>query len=257
VIAVDWSNGTLANVPTDLMREPLTAQVHRALISYIDEARLAAGDALPSTAALSERFGVSRPVIREALSALAALGLIELSNGRTAVVRQLDSRLVALFLSRAIRTSAEPLMTLMELRAPLEIEAAQLAATRSTDSQREGLVSLEKAMRATVGDAKLYVELDLELHRRIAESSGNPALLGVTDAVRSHVFDAMTRLRAHRESVGLVGSEHAEHARIVEAIVAGEPEAAAAAMRLHMDTTALLVHAIESEFTSDQSRPVI
>jgi GntR family transcriptional repressor for pyruvate dehydrogenase complex len=238
---------TLAIVPTDLIREPLTAQVHRALIAYIDETRLAPGDALPSTAALSELFGVSRPVIREALSALAALGLIELSNGRTAVVRQLDSRLVALFLSRAIRTSAEPLTTLMELRAPLEIEAAQLAATRSTAPQRDILVSLEKAMEDAVGDARLYVELDMELHRQIAESSGNPALLGVTDAVRSHVFEAMTRLRAHRESMGLVGSEHAEHARIVEAIAAGDSEKASEAMRSHMETTALLVQAVEAE----------
>ncbi|WP_411721851.1 FadR/GntR family transcriptional regulator [Mycetocola sp.] len=242
---------------TDLIREPLTAQVHRALIEYIDEARLAPGDALPSTAALSERFGVSRPVIREALSALAALGLIELSNGRTAVVRQLDSHLVALFLSRAIRTSPEPLTTLMELRAPLEIEAAQLAATRSTIAQRESLVALEAEMREAVGDARLYVELDLELHRRIAESSGNPALLGVTDAVRSHVFEAMTRLRSHREVMGLVGSEHAEHARIIEAIAAGESEAASAAMRLHMETTALLVRAIEAEIATPEPQPVI
>jgi DNA-binding FadR family transcriptional regulator len=247
---------TLATVPSDLMREPLTAQVHRALIAYIDEARLGPGDALPSTAALSERFSVSRPVIREALSALAALGLIELSNGRNAVVRQLDSHLVALFLSRAIRTSAEPLTTLMELRAPLEIEAALLAATRSSMSQREDLVALERAMRDAVGDSKLYVELDLELHRQVAVASGNPALLGVTEAVRGHVFEAMTRLRAHRESENLVGGEHAEHASIVEAIVAGEPEAAAAAMRLHMETTALLVRAIEAATAPLQNEPV-
>lgn len=236
---------TLANVSTDLIREPLTAQVHRALIAYIDEARLAPGDALPSTAALSERFGVSRPVIREALSALAALGLIELSNGRTAVVRQLDSHLVALFLSRAIRTSAHPLTTLMELRAPLEIEAAQLAAVRATAAQRDVLAALEESMRVAVSDAKLYVELDLELHRLIAELSANPALLGVTDAVRGHVFETMTRLRAHRESTGRVGSEHSEHAGIVEAIVAGDQEAATTAMRRHMETTAALVRALE------------
>ncbi|MET0933204.1 MAG: FCD domain-containing protein [Mycetocola sp.] len=248
---------TLANVPTDLIREPLTAQVHRALITYIDEARLAPGDALPSTAALSERFGVSRPVIREALSALAALGLIELSNGRNAVVRQLDSRLVALFLSRAIRTSAEPLTTLMELRAPLEIEAAELAAARSTTAQNDILIALEKAMRDAVGNARLYVELDMELHRQIAVSSGNPALLGVTDAVRSHVLEAMTRLRAHRESMGLVGSEHSEHSRIVDAIVAGKSEEASAAMRLHMKTTALLVRAVEAEPAAQPDAPII
>ncbi len=248
---------TLGAVSTDLMREPLTAQVHRALIAYIDEARLAPGDSLPSTAALSERFNVSRPVIREALSALAALGLIELSNGRNAVVRQLDSHLVALFLSRAIRTSVEPLTTLMELRGPLEIEAALLAATKSTGRQREDLVSLEKAMRDAVGDADAYVALDLELHRQIAVMSANPALLGVTEAVRGLVFEAMTRLRAHREAVGLVGDEHDEHARIVDAIVAGDSEAAAAAMRFHMDRTALLVRAVEAETSGQASQPVI
>ena len=110
-------------------------------------------------------------------------------------------------------------------------------------------------MEDAVDDAKLYVELDLELHRQIAEMSGNQALLGVTDAVRSHVFDAMTRLRAHRESMNRVGSEHLEHARIVEAIAAGDSGAASAAMRLHMEMTAALVQAVEA--ASESPQPVI
>lgn len=229
----------------DLAREPLTTQVHHAIIAFIDNEGLLPGDGLPSTAALSERFAVSRPVIREALSSLAALGLIEVSNGRNAVVRALDDRLITLFLTRAIRTTPRPLTALQELRAPLEVEAALLAARRAGPSQREELTLLEAELSAAVGDGEAYVELDLALHQRIAALSGNAALLGVSDAVRGGVFDAMTQLRAHRERRGLVGQEHLEHQQVIAAIVAGDPDGAARAMRNHMETTDRLVADIE------------
>lgn len=231
----------------DLAREPLTSQVHRAIIALIDAEGLLPGHGLPSTAALSERFGVSRPVVREALSSLAAIGLIEVANGRNAVVRPLDDRLISLFLSRAIRTTAQPLTALMELRAPLEVEAASLAARRADAEARRELTELEAELTAAVDDGEAYVRLDLALHRRIAILSGNPALLGVTEAVRAQVFEVMTRLREHRESRNIEGHEHEEHQRVIAAIVDGDQARAAAAMREHMVSTEALVADLEGQ----------
>ncbi|OMH26970.1 hypothetical protein BKD30_04290 [Tersicoccus phoenicis] len=240
----------------ELTGTPLTDQVRRALIAYIDERNLAAGDALPSTAELSERFGVSRPVVREALSALAALGLIELSNGRHAVVKELDEQLITLYLSRALRSTPRRLTALMELRVPLEIQAAALAAERATDAEREALSVLVHGMTGQIGKADAYVRLDLQLHRQIAVLGGNPALLGITDAVRGQVFDAMTRLRALREERGLVGAEHREHDAVVAAIVAGDAEAAGEAMRAHLRTTGQLVAVLDDATATSPTQPV-
>ncbi|MFC7877671.1 FadR/GntR family transcriptional regulator [Isoptericola sp. NPDC057391] len=232
-------------MPTDLSRDSLAAQVHEAIVEHIDGAGLRPGDSLPSTAALSDLFKVSRPVVREALSSLQAIGLIELSNGRNAVVRELDGHLIKIFLSRAIRGTPRPLRTLMEMRAPLEVQAATLAAQRVSEEDGRALVASVQAMADKVDDARLYVQLDLDLHRRIAELSGNEALLWVSEAVSNRVFEAMMQLRAHREELGTVGQERELHARIAGAIADGDAAAAARAMQEHMDVTQRLVEAVE------------
>lgn len=215
------------------------------MIAYIDDQGLLPGDSLPSTAALSKHFAVSRPVIREALSSLAALGLIEVSNGRNAVVKPLDDQLITLYLSRAIRATRRPLTALMEVRGPLEIEAAFLAAERSTAEERENLRTLETRMADVLGNGDAYINLDLALHRQIAVLGRNPALLGITDALRGHIFSAMTAIRTHRELRNLVGHEHAEHQQIISHIIAGSPERASDAMRDHMATTQSLINDVE------------
>ncbi|MGY5765891.1 FadR/GntR family transcriptional regulator [Brachybacterium sp. DNPG3] len=238
---------------TALPRETLTDRVRQAVLDLIDDDGLTAGDPLPSTAALAERFAVSKAVIREALSALHALGIIEISNGRSATVRALDPSVVRLFLSRALRDStSDSFRALMDLRAPLEAQAAALAARavgsaasvgsdgadESGESGESGEIAALRALIArmgeVLGDSAAYPQLDLELHQRIAQLSGNRALLGVLDAVQLPLFRAMQVIRAARDEHGLVGAEHEDHVRIVDAILAGDAETAAHAMEEHM-----------------------
>ncbi|MBB5830883.1 FadR/GntR family transcriptional regulator [Brachybacterium aquaticum] len=249
-----------------LSRDTLVGQARQAVLDLIDADGLEAGDALPSVGALSERFGCSKAVVREALSALGALGIIEIANGRAARVRPPDTALVRFYLSRALRGApGEGFSTLMDLRSPLEVRAAALAATRlgrggapsadgaGTDGGSDGLgpadavvpadgIEAERAeltallarMGEALGDSEEYPRLDLQLHATIARLSASPALQGVLDAVSVPLFRAMRELRVTREARGLVGVEHTEHTRIVEAILAGDAEAAAAAMAEHM-----------------------
>lgn len=224
-----------------LERGSLAERARESVLGLIDEQGLTAGDALPSTGALAERFGVSRTVIREALSALAALGIIEVSNGRSAAVRPLDPELVRFYLARAIRESRDDsFTTLMDVRGPLEVRAALRAADRFADGDhepagaRQRLESLREELTTALPDSTLYPRLDLRLHQEIALLSGNRALQGLLEAVSIPLFRAMQDVRAARDSRGMVGSEHADHLRIIDAILSGRPAAAASAMEAHM-----------------------
>lgn len=236
-------------VSTTVERASLADRARQAILDLIDERGLAAGDPLPSAGVLAERFGVSRTVIREALSALAALGIVEIANGRSATVRTPDSGVVRFLLSRAIRdTPGNGFAALMDLRSPLESRAARLAArgfsadaapihgTQIQDpaAVQERLRSLLAEMGEALSDSNRYPELDLLLHQEIARLSGNRALLSILDAVSMPLFRTMRDVRATRDEQGLVGSEHEDHVRIVEAILAGDEAAAAAAMEAHM-----------------------
>ena len=224
-----------------LTRESLADRAREAVLGLIDEEDLGAGDALPSTGTLAERFGVSRTVIREALSALAALGIVEVSNGRSATVRPPDAELVRFYLARAIHESRDDsFTTLMDVRGPLEVRAAHRAAERfaeEADEPSEGRRSLER-LRGELGealpDSSRYPLLDLQLHQEIARLSGNRALEGLLEAVSVPLFRAMRDVRAARDLQGTVGAEHADHLGIIDAILAGRPEAASKAMAQHM-----------------------
>lgn len=222
-------------------RDSLADRVREAVLGTIDQDGLVAGDPLPATGALAERFGVSRTVVREALSALDALGIIEVSNGRSAVVRTPDPGLVRFYLSRAISESRDDsFTTLMDLRGPLEVRAAFRAAARFGEHAEapvdgaERLRSLREELDAALPDSALYPRLDLRLHQEIALLSGNRALQGLLEAVGIPLFRAMQEVRAARDLHDMVGSEHTDHLRIIDAILAGDPEAAAAAMEAHM-----------------------
>lgn len=238
-----------SELSTSLERSSLADRARQAILDLIDERGLAAGDPLPSAGMLAERYEVSKTVIREALSALAALGIVEIANGRSATVRTPDSSVVRFLLSRAIReTPGDGFAALMDLRSPLESRAARLAARQFSLAEagrpearipdpataRERLGSLLAEMGEELADSYRYPELDLLLHQEIARLSGNRALLSILDAVSVPLFRAMRDVRATRDEQGLVGSEHEDHVRIVEAILDGDEAAAAAAMEAHM-----------------------
>lgn len=220
-------------------------QMFDALVAHIVDHNLEPGHQLPSTAALCEQFGASRSVVREALSALEAVGLVEISNGRNAVVQELDGRLISLFLARAMQYDRHPLVSLMEVRAPLEVQSAMLAADRASATDHAELRALLERMTEAVGDTTRYPELDVAFHLAIARAAGNSALTWFTETLGSKLSQSMTQMRDYRESHDIVGPEHDEHLAIAEAILAGDRDAARAAMQRHMTTSTDIVRRIE------------
>lgn len=232
-------------MPTPLPRTKLSQQMFDAVIELMVTEGLQPGDALPSTAALCERFGTSRPVVREALSALEAVGLVEVHSGRNAVVRDLDGHLIQLFLTRALQHQENPLAAMMEVRAPLEIQAARLAAGRAGGGAADRLDELVLEMDHALADSEGYPLLDIAFHMEIARLTGNRALLWFTESLRWQLTEVMTQVRRYRELHGLVGNEQEDHRRIALAIRAGDAEAAALAMEKHMKTSVEYVGTLE------------
>ena len=114
----------------NLTRQTLPEQVAENLIDFIASEGLKPGELLPSTARMSESFGVSRPVVREGLRSLASLGIIKIVNGKGAIVKPIDGSLLHLFFQRAVQLQHKSIMELMEVRKPLEIQSAILATER-------------------------------------------------------------------------------------------------------------------------------
>jgi len=125
-MGIDTKDDNLTS-PT-LSRETLTDQVARHLLQYILDSDLKPGELLPPMSALTKQYGVSLPVIREALKSLTALGLITLVKGKGALIKPVGDELLRHFFSRALYLETEPLTKLIEVRIPLEMQSAALAA---------------------------------------------------------------------------------------------------------------------------------
>src|SRR5687768_2968955 len=133
------------------------------------------GFRLPPERELSEAFGVSRTVVREAVKALEARGVLESSTGSGVSVRLADFNMVSRSLQTYMQLSNQVdfEIRLNEVRRVLEVEMVALAADRITPEQRTQLRQICKQMRESQNTAKQMAELDFRLHVTLAEATQN------------------------------------------------------------------------------------
>ena len=169
---------------------------------------------------LADTFGTSRTPVREALRQLTMTGLVEMRPHRGAVVRTI---------------TPDELSHLFETMAELEAACAHYAALRTGDVQRRALRALhdEGEALAATRDPDRYAAYNLEFHGTVYAGAANPHLAETTLSVRIRL--APYRGAQFRMPDRVISSQ-AEHARVVEAIVAGDGPGAAAAMREHILT---------------------
>jgi len=201
----------------------------------IRDGELRPGDKLPTEAAIMQTFGVSRTVVREALSRLQAGGLVETHHGIGTFVLQPRAAGMLRLDAGDVTTSVD-VLAVLELRISLETEAAGLAAGRRSEEQLQAMRQALDDFEANVVQAGDTVAPDFRFHLTIAQSTGNPYFadimshLGTTIIPRTRI-NALRNLGRGGEYLSRVNREHEE---IYAAIARRDPESARAAMRIHL-----------------------
>ncbi|MBS7700110.1 MULTISPECIES: FadR/GntR family transcriptional regulator [unclassified Chelatococcus] len=212
----------------------LSSRVADRLIELIALKEFGVGDPLPAESELAERFGVSKPVVREALKQLAVFGVVELRQGRVARIRALDSSALEGFYRLAIRSSDNGFREAVELRRAVEVDLAELAAKRGTTETLAPLHAAFLKMQRNVDSLEPWLEGDFAFHMALADASGNSimrhTLHGLSGVLRytMRVLGLQSDLRDARVTLR-------RHQLVLDAVMAGDGPAAAIAMRQHFD----------------------
>jgi GntR family transcriptional repressor for pyruvate dehydrogenase complex len=198
------------------------------------------GDKLPTESEIMRIIGVSRTVVREAISHLQAAGLVETRHGIGTFVLAPPPATVTLGIDPATIVTMRDVLAILELRISLETEAAGLAASRRSsdelDALRVALDTFETSARA--GGAT--VPSDVQFHLLIAQASGNRYFHDILNHLGTNIIP-----RARLNSARLAHDDPAvymervihEHEDIFNAIRRQDPDSARAAMRIHLSNS--------------------
>jgi GntR family transcriptional regulator, transcriptional repressor for pyruvate dehydrogenase complex len=217
----------------------LTDQVVETLTKRVSRGLLKPGTQLPTESEIVREMGVSRTVVREALSRLQAGGLVETRRGiGTFALKPPTS--AGFSLDPTSLTTLQDVLSVLELRISLETETAGLAALRRTDEQLKRMQTHLLAFRSSVAHAGSAVNPDFEFHLEIARATENRYFveilthLGATLIPRARVDSA--RL-SHDEQSEYLARVHREHESVFDAIAGRDSETARGAMRTHLSNS--------------------
>ncbi len=215
-----------------MVKSRLYEQVLERLRAYVSEAGLKAGDKLPAERELAASLGVSRASVKQAIVVLEVQGLVEARHGGgTYLVRDtLDVEPVEQLVERRKR-----LPEVLEAREALETKLAELAAERRTDDELADIRDSLDFMRDEIIGGGFGVEGDRRFHAAVTAAAHSSLLADFMKTIAGQITES------RNESLRQPGRPHrslAQHTAIYEAIAAGDPKKAAAAMRKHVRTVA-------------------
>ena len=218
-----------------ITRGTLADQVTERLLEYIDQQQLKPGDLLPSETSLAASFGVSRPVVREALKHLEGKDVIEIVNGKGAIIRPIASEPLRLFFQRAMRMDHGTMVQLMEVRKGLEVQAAGLAAQRCEAKDLQAIEQVVKAMEANIGNLEAYVRLDVDFHLAVAAAAHNAMLVNLIESIRGALRNTIiTGLKSRGADLHLDLIQET-HALLLQKLKDRDETGAIQAMTRHFD----------------------
>ena len=248
----------MPSLPKPPRRRPhtLAYELVEALGERIRDGRLRPGDKLPTEAALMADYGVSRTVVREALSKLQASGLVSTRHGVGTFVEELSpvaGEAAGFRIAPDQVATLRDVVAVLELRIGVETEAAGLAAQRRTDSDLAAMRQALDAMAAAVEAGDDAVASDYQFHLEVTRATQNPHFAQLMLALGSAVIPR-ARLRGVAAPLPLAGNMAGspagsqeeierrvylrrvqfEHESIFDAIAAQDQDAARAAMRTHL-----------------------
>lgn len=231
----------------------LADRVTRLLVDQIRSGYYPVNARLPTEKFMTEQYGVSRTVVREAISRLKSEGLVDTRQGSGTVV--LNPKASQVF--RLARDEANPaagVVRVIELRRGIEAEMAALAAERRTAAQMNVIRRALKAIDRAVAEGGDGVEADLEFHLAVSRAAGNPYFTELLSMLTFALEDAIRITRQNEaRRADLAADVRAEHEAIAAAIEARNPTAARDAAYAHMQRTATRIQEAERAFWSGDS----
>jgi GntR family transcriptional repressor for pyruvate dehydrogenase complex len=204
------------------------------MLDTILSRRLEVGDRLPSERELGEQFGVSRTVVREAVRALVAKGVIEVRSGSGLRVAAVNASAVGESMSLYLRGGALDFENVHEVRSVLEVHLAGVAAERASDADIAVLHAVHERMQREIADIEAAALDDLEFHRTIARTTHNELYLVLMDSIGSALID----IRRENLGSGSAPATLVQHAAILDRIASRDPEGARRAMAEHLESVA-------------------
>lgn len=219
-----------ARTPMGRVQRPrLYEQLMQQILAYVESEGLGPGDRLPSERDLAEDLGVSRATLSQALVALEVLGVIDVQHGTGAVLVYRPSIATVI---RELREHENRIPEIVEARETLEVKLAALAAERRTDDDLGHIESALVIMEREIAEGGRGEHGDELFHQAITAAARSRVLEQLMVFIEEMVLE--TRL----ESLGQPGRPERSlesHRAIVDAIAAGDPEAAAGAMGAHIE----------------------
>jgi DNA-binding FadR family transcriptional regulator len=209
----------------------------RRVRDHIRENNLKVGDNLPGEGAFAEQLGVSRAVMREAFSTLAALHQIDVGNGRKARVAAIDGSVLSASLDHAVATAQITINEIWDIRRTLELRTAELAAIRRSDGEARAIIGHAEAMAAHGADLDELTRHDIAFHQAIAKASGNVlfhTLIRSFEPLMTVAVPTAWHMRATADRRAMVLEQHR---RLAEAIANHDTSAAVAEMNTHFVTS--------------------
>jgi|TARA_A100001391_G_scaffold196597_2_gene175411 DNA-binding FadR family transcriptional regulator len=194
------------------------------------------GDVLLPERELCRVLDVSRPVLREALRALAIMGVIDIRHGVGSVVSSPDMTVLGDFFSFALADDADAVEEVVEARIAIECQAARLAVSRATITDFERMRRFADVIARTISDPVAGARADYDFHRALVDSSSASALKTMYVAV------ADLLQRSHADRRALVSADEAvqqqvvdDHYKILRTLTEGDADAAERAVREHFE----------------------
>lgn len=221
-------------------RQKLSERLVASLRQDYLSGQVAVGKRLPTETQLAERFEVSRTVVREAIAALVADGLVETRQGAGIFVLDRHEPLPVTIMKQDSWSNISHALNVLEVRIALEMESAALAAARRSSSQeaqiQERFFEFDRLLKL----GKPTGKADFAFHRSIAEATNNPFYVEVLDALGGRTIPCdVTSPYATEDvlSAAYQAGLQKEHLVILNAISSGEAEAARDAMRAHLSAS--------------------
>ncbi|HZK85571.1 MAG TPA: FadR/GntR family transcriptional regulator [Desulfosporosinus sp.] len=193
-----------------------TKKIYEQIVDQIGllvaEGQLKPGDRLPSERELVERFQVSRASIREAISALELMGLIEVRSGEGTYIRQVNIDSVIAPLAWMLFIEKDTDLELYEVRKILEVQAAGIAAERAQDDEIHDMYDALEVMRMDLEHERLGEDADHDFHFAIARATHNKILIRlmntISDTMQKTLKSSRSKLYADRHTPERLYQEH-------------------------------------------------